>query len=50
VARDALEAVREYLDGKADADQPSGCAPQPNEEMRLLMQVEEALRALGGQP
>lgn len=41
---EALEAVEEYLDGIADADQPSGCEhPIANEEMRLLVMVRAAL-------
>lgn len=40
----AMEAVEEYLDDRADADQPSGCDhPIANDEMRLLVIVRAAL-------
>lgn len=45
--RKALEECEEYFDGKADADQPVGCDhPIPNEEMRLLTTVREALSTI----
>lgn len=39
--RDCLKEVREYFNQRADADQPSGSNPIPNEEMALLMQIDE---------
>jgi len=44
--RDCLEELREYFDQRADADQPSGSSPIPNEEMTLLMQIDEVLKFL----
>jgi len=40
---DILDEVADYFDNRTDADQPSGSPyPIPNEEMRLLMEVEKA--------
>jgi hypothetical protein len=41
--RAALLECREYFDERADADQPSGSQPIPNEEMRLLMEIDGVL-------
>lgn len=38
-----LEEVEEFLDDRADCDQPSGEQPVPNAEMRLLVTVRHAL-------
>jgi len=44
-----LEECREYFDGRADADQPSGAvSPIANEEMVLLMKVEAAIAGARG--
>lgn len=40
---ETLAECRDYFDDRADADQPSGEFPRPNEEMKLLMAVKEAL-------
>ena len=34
--------IEEYLDGRADCDQPSACAPIANEEMALLCRLRRA--------
>lgn len=44
--RDLLVECREYLDQRADADQPSGETPSPNEEMKLLIAIDNALDGL----
>ena len=41
--REALRECEEYFDQRADADQPSGLSPIPNEEMTLLVTVRAAL-------
>ena len=41
--REVLLDCREYFDGRADADQPSGEQPTPNEEMTLLVGIDEVL-------
>ena len=42
-----LEDIAEYLEQRADADGiPSGGGYRPNEEMRLLVKVQEAIRHL----
>lgn len=41
--REVLRECEEYFDQRADADQPSGLSPIPNEEMTLLMEVRAAL-------
>jgi len=47
---EALEEMEEYLDQRADADQPPGYdAPIGNEEMRLLMTVRSALSKARGE-
>jgi len=38
-----LARVREYFDERADCDQPSGAAPNPNEEMTLLVAIDAVL-------
>lgn len=43
--RKALRKCEEYFDQRADADQPSGLSPIPNEEMTLLAEVRAALNA-----
>jgi len=40
-----LARVREYFDERADCDQPSGAAPNPNEEMTLLVAIDAVLPA-----
>ena len=37
-----MDDIEEYLRGRADADQPSGSAPIPNEEMSLLVRLQAA--------
>lgn len=39
--QDFFERLEEYFDQRADADQPSGSTPTPNEEMRFLMEVRQ---------
>jgi len=38
-----LARVREYFDERADCDQPSGEAPNPNDEMTLLVAIDAVL-------
>lgn len=40
---ETLSECRDYFDDRADADQPSGECARPNEEMKLLIAVKEAL-------
>lgn len=40
---ETLSECRDYFDDRADADQPSGEFPQPNEEMTLLIAVKQAM-------
>ena len=42
---DVVADIEEYLDGRADCDQPSGCSPIPNEEMVLLCRLRKARKA-----
>lgn len=37
-----LEELREYMESRADADQPSGERPSANAEMRFMMRLDEA--------
>lgn len=46
VAEEALDLCGEYFDNLADADQPSGSAPIPNEEMTLGIAVDRALTTI----
>ena len=40
-----LDDIEEYLDDRADADQPADCdCPQPNEEMSLLVRLRRLRR------
>lgn len=44
-----LEDVREYFDNRADAEYfPDQPTPKPNEEARLLVQVDECIDTLTG--
>lgn len=41
---ETLKECEEYFDNRADADQPSGDSyPTPNEEMKILVAVRQAL-------
>ena len=41
--RDVLLLSADYFDERADADQPSGHSPIPNEEMTLLCMINDIL-------
>lgn len=44
IAPDFIEDLRDYLDGRADAEYfPDSAAPHPNAEMRLLVKLRELL-------
>lgn len=40
---ETLLECQEYFDQRADADQPSGECARPNEEMKMLVAVRQAL-------
>lgn len=46
--REALDECEDYFDQRADAEYfPDSAAPHPNEEMKLLQVVREAIRKAG---
>lgn len=50
IALGFLHQVREYFDSRADCDQPSGCQPQPNEEMAILVELDEIIGQIEKEP
>lgn len=46
---EALEQCAEYFNNRADCDQPSGSYPIPNDEMKLLVEIEPLIDKAKGQ-